>query len=175
MIDLVLEGNIPPSVEQIADRAEVSAASLFRYFGTLDDLRQATVDRYFERYTDVFEIPDIGVGSLSDRVKRFAKARASLHEITEPMARLTRLRAPENVAIDKRLHLVRATLSDQVRHHFDTELAALSPALCEDAVTVISTLTSFESWGQARNDHQRSQRQIMRAWSTTITRILEQP
>lgn len=174
-IDLVLEGNISPSVEQISDRADVSAASLFRYFETLDDLRQATVDRYFERYTHVFEIPDIGIGSLSRRVKRFAKARASLHEITEPMARLTRHRAPEHIDLDQRLHLVRATMSDQIRHHFEAELSALSPVRREDTVTVISTLTSFESWDQARYDHGRSQQQIRRGWSTTITRILEQP
>jgi AcrR family transcriptional regulator len=171
-IDLVLEGSIPPSAEQIAERAGVSAASLFRYFETLDDLRRATVDRYFERYTHVFEIPDIGVGALSDRIKRFTKARSSLHEMTEPMARLARLRAPEHVELDERLHLVRTTMSDQVRHHFDTELATRSPAQREDTVTVISTLTSFEAWDQARYDHQRSQQQISRAWSATITKIL---
>jgi len=171
-IDLVLEGSIPPSAEQIAERAGVSAASLFRYFETLDDLRRATVDRYFERYTHVFEIPDIGVGALSDRIKRFTKARSSLHEMTEPMARLARLRAPEHVELDERLHLVRTTMSDQVRHHFDTELATRSPAQREDTVTVISTLTSFEAWDQARHDHQRSQQQISRAWSATITKIL---
>ena len=174
MIDLVLEGNIPPSVEQIAERADVSAASLFRYFETLDDLRRATVDRYFERYSHLFEIPDIGIGPLSGRIKRFTKARSSLHELTEPMARLARLRAPEHVELDQRLHLVRTTLSDQIRHHFDSELATLSPARCEDTVTIISTLTSFEAWDQARYDHQRSQQQIRRAWSTTIAMILDE-
>lgn len=171
-IDLVLEGRIPSSADEIAARAGVSPASLFRYFETLDDLRQATADRYFERYTHLFDVPGIGHGPLSDRIQRFVKARVSLHEITEPMARLTRLRAPEHLELDQRLRHVRATLSDQVRHHFDTELAELSAARRDDAVTVISTLTSFEAWDQARHDHSRSQQQIRRAWSATINGLL---
>ena len=45
VIDLVGEGNTDPTSEQVAERAGVSVASLFRYFETLEELRQETLRR----------------------------------------------------------------------------------------------------------------------------------
>jgi Bacterial regulatory proteins, tetR family len=59
MLILVSEGHVPPTVEQLAERAGVSAASVFRYFDTLEDLRQATTGVFFKRNPHLFEIPEI--------------------------------------------------------------------------------------------------------------------
>ncbi len=172
MIDLVLDGHIPPSTDQIAERAGVSAASVFRYFETLDDLRRATTALYFERYADLFGITDIGEGSLAERIERFVGCRVQLHETIEPMARLARWRANDIDQIDETLHLVRVTRADQIRQHFDAELARLSSAAADDRVVIVATLTSFEAWDQAAHDHDRSSVQIRRAWNLALTRIL---
>ena len=172
MIDLVFEGNIPPTSEQIAERAGVSVASIFRYFDTLDDLRRATTDVYFERFAHVFEIPEIGEGVLATRIEAFVSSRVTMHEATEPMARLVRSRALDNSDIGTTLQGVRATRGDQVRHHFAHEIGRLTPAVADDLVAVIATLTSFESWDQARHDHRRSASQLRRAWSGALTRLL---
>ena len=171
-IDLVFEGNIPPTSVQIADRAGVSVASIFRYFETLEDLRRATTAVFFERYADLFEIPRIGAGSLPERIDSFVTARVDLYETNEPMARLVRLRASEDTEADEMVHRLRASRADQIRHHFDAELARLTPPARDDAVAVVSTLTSFESWDQARHDHRRSARQLRRAWVTALTKLL---
>ena len=70
------------------------------------------------------------------------------------------------------LHRLRATRSDQVRHHFDDEFRLMSPAAQADVVMVIATLMSFESWDQARHEHQRSRVQVRRAWVAALTRLL---
>ena len=172
MIELVSEGAAPPNVEDVAKRAGVSVASLFRYFETLDDLRRATSALYFDRYSALFDIPNIGEGTLESRVRTFVSARVQLHEKTEPMARLARMRAPEHAAVDDTLQRLRATLSDQVRHHFDAELGELSRAARDDVVMIVATLTSFEAWHQAQRDHSRSSAQIRRAWTSALTRLL---
>lgn len=169
---LVFEGHVPPTVEQIADRAGVSAASLFRYFDTLEDLRRATSQVFVERHARLFEIPEIGVGTLTDRIDRFVRSRVTLYEANEPMARLVRLRAHDHPGADEMLHRLRATRSDQVGHHFDDELRTMTAADRGDVVTIVSTLTSFESWDQARHDHDRSPAQIRRAWAGAIERVL---
>lgn len=173
MIDLVLEGNIPPTSEQVAERAGVSAASLFRYFETLDDLRWATTRLYFDRYADLFEIPDIGHGPLGARIDRFVSARVVLYGKIEPMARLARWRATEVGDVDETLHRVRATRADQIRQHFDPELGQLTSAVAADTSMIIATLTSFESWDQARYDHERSPAQVRRAWTSALRKVLE--
>ncbi len=171
MVDLVFEGHVPPTAEQVAVKAGVSVASLFRYFETLDDLRHHTVARYFERYDHLFEIPAIGEGPLAVRIERFASARVELHETTAPMCRLTRTRAEPDFAratIDR----VRATTADQIRHHFCQELEPLSPAKRDDVVSIINTLTSFESWDHLHQSSDRSRTQIVRAWTTALAAIL---
>jgi AcrR family transcriptional regulator len=172
MLFLVSEGHVPPTVEQVAERADVSTASVFRYFDTLDDLRRATTDVFFERNQHLFEIPEIGEGPLSHRIESFVAASLALFEENEPMARLVRLQANHVSTANELLHRLRATRADQVRHHFDDEFQTMTPATEADIVMVIATLTSFESWDQARHDHQRSRYQVRRAWVATLTKLL---
>jgi DNA-binding transcriptional regulator YbjK len=42
-VDLVLEGNLPPTAEQVAERAGISMATFFRYFETFNALRDDAV------------------------------------------------------------------------------------------------------------------------------------
>ncbi len=171
MIDLALEGHLPPTAEQVAERAGVSQASLFRYFDNLDELRQATVRRYFERYANLFEIPDIGVGTLEERIERFVDSRLALYETTEPMARLARDRVAVT-AFGAGLHQGRALLSGQVRTHFAAELDPLAPTQRDDLVAVVSTLTSFESWAQLRDEHDRRGDDARRTWVEALWTLL---
>lgn len=173
MIDLVFEGNIPPTADQIAERAGVSIASLFRYFESLDELRRETTEIYFERHGHLLEIDDIGDGPLDERIDNFVRSRARLYETTEPMGRLMRVRANEVPEVGDMLHRARVTRADQIRHHFDHELRTLSRARRDDLVTIIVTLTSFESWDQMCHAHGRTHQQLRRAWTTALHQILQ--
>jgi AcrR family transcriptional regulator len=171
-IDLVGEGHVPPSAEKIAERAGLSVASVFRYFDTLDDLRRAVAQVYVERSADLFEIPSMGQGPRAERIANLVASRVRLYESTEPMARLVRRQAHERNDADELVHRLRATRADQVRQHFDPELRALTPAVGDDLVMIVSTLTSFEAWDQARYDHHRSPAQVRRAWARALTGVL---
>lgn len=174
-IDLVFEGLSPPTVEQVAARAGVSVASVFRYFETLDELRDETIRRYFDRFAHLIEIPDIGAGSRQVRIKRFVDCRQTLYATTEPMARFIRRRAPRVTALDELLHRNRATRADQIRQHFAIELENLPPGRRVELVGAISTLTSFESWAELRDDHGHNSIQIRRAWTRTLGQLLSDP
>ena len=173
VIDLAFEGNANPTAEQVAKRAGVSVASLFRYFETLKELRRETLRRYFKRYDHLFQLPDISEGTLKHRSQVFVNCRAKLYETTEPMCRQARRRAPDFPDVDEELHSVRARQADQVRQCFAYELEALSPSARDDLVATISTLTSFESWDQIVHDHNRTPRQVRRTWTTALHRLLQ--
>lgn len=172
VIDLVFEGHTPPTAEQVAERANVSMSTLFRYFDTFDDLRNHAASRYFDRYADRYEIPDLGRGSFQQRLEGFVGSRLELHESNHPMSRLVRQRAHEVASTYQLLDWLRAELAEQVRKHFNEELASATPAVGDDLVAVIATLTSFEAWDQLRNHHHRSPAQIRRAWKRTLASIL---
>jgi AcrR family transcriptional regulator len=172
MIDLMCEGEIVPSADLVAERAGVSVASIFRYFETLDDLRRSTIELYFARYAHLFGIPDCGMGTFATRLDGFVRSRVTLYETVAPMARLARARTVEHRDLDEVLHLARAIRADEIRRHFDPELGRFTPAARDDTVAIISTMTSFECWDQARRDHRRSAVQLRRAWSTALPKVL---
>lgn len=172
MIDLVFEGHLPPTAEQVAERADVSMSSLFRYFETFDELRNQAASRFFDRYAHRYEIQSLGEGSLEQRIDALVSSRLDLHESNHPMSRLIRHRAHQVSVTRERLDWLRAELAGQVREHFRDELAKATPALADDIVGVVGTLTSFEAWDLLRNHHGRSPTQIRRAWKRALAAVL---
>lgn len=174
-IDLVLEGEAPPTPNDVAERAGVSRATFFRYFSTLDEFRGEAATRVRERFPELFAIPDIGTRSREERIKTFVQARVQLYETLHPLGLLLRERAALDADVSGLVDGVRQALADQVRQHFDTDLRAHGPARRDDLVTAIAVLTSVESWQQFRHTHGRSPAHTRRAWRLALTRLLADP
>jgi AcrR family transcriptional regulator len=174
-IDLVLHGDVPPVPSEAAERAGVSRATFFRYFSTHDEFRSEAAARVRERFPELFAIPDIGTGSLDERIERFVDARLQLHETLHPMALLMQARAARDADASDFLDRIRQTVAGQVRLHFDTYLRLHSPERRDDMVTLIAVLTSVESWQRFRHSHGRSPDQTRRAWRHALARILSEP
>lgn len=171
-IDLVLEHGNVPSPDEVAKRASISIASMYRYFETLDELRNDAIIRVTERFPELVFIPKIGTGDRKQRITTFAKIRVALHEKLHPLQLLNRKNSQGSSITTKQLDSARLVLSDQIRVHFDLELRALNPADRDDAVATISVLTSVESWEQFRQTMNRTAGQTCRAWSSGIDRLL---
>lgn len=174
MVDLVQEGGLvsPPSAQEIADRAGVSVSSLFRYFDNLDELRHETILRFFERYADLFEVPGLGEGGLDERIGRFVAARLHLYGTVAPSSRLVRARALEAAELAANVEGVRRRQAAQVRAHFAPELDARTPAVADDLVAIIASLTSFEAWDLAHETLGRTPRQLTRSWTAALAALL---
>jgi len=171
MLDLVLESGRPPSPATVATRAGVSAASLFRYFDTIDDLTNATAEAFYSRNANLFEIPNMGFGALDERISNYITTRLRLYETMSNMGRLVRFRAFDNEGAALVLREQRSWFVEQAQRHFAIELADLSRVEAAEVITIIATVTSFESWDQARHDHGQGPSQLKRAWSMALTRI----
>jgi AcrR family transcriptional regulator len=171
VIDLILDGEGPPTAERIAERADVSVASVFRYFSSLDELRQIGVQRYFERIDHLLAIDDVSEGPLPRRIDRFVSARLEFYRVTEPMARLARHQAYDVEQMHDSLRRIRATLADQVAQHFAPELDGLRPAMRSDRIAVIAALTSFEAWDLMR-EQGLDRASVRRAWRHHLAAVL---
>lgn len=172
MIDLVLDGHTPPSADDIAARAGVSTASVFRYFDSLDDLRRQGIQRYFERYDHLLDVPDIGEHGVDRRIATFVEARQRFYETIDPMARLARAQALTVPELDETLGRVRATLTDQLSEHFAPELADLRPGRRRELVGLLAALTSYETWEQLRRQG-FDRVTVGRAMRTGVERLLK--
>ena len=172
LIDLVLERGEHPRPEEVAERAGVSIASLYRYFTDLDELRRDAVTRIVERFPELFDISNLGTGDRDQRIASFTAARFELHETLHPLQLLSRATSHAKPGGQKYLDSFRAAMTDQIGRHFDDELGTLGPTHRKDTVATVATLTSLESWEQFRRFHRRTPAQTRRAWTHAIDRIL---
>lgn len=171
-LDLLLEHGVLPTPEAVVQRAEVSLSSLFRYVDGLVELQLAAIERFRERYGDLFEVPEPDGHSLSDRVSMLVDARLRLHSTVAPVSRLVRRRLDDTSGLDEALKEIRATQLVQVRRYFAPELARRSAAEADDLAHVITTLTSFESWDMLQGLAGRGPVQIRRAWRSALLSLL---
>ncbi|MEZ5382407.1 MAG: TetR/AcrR family transcriptional regulator [Microthrixaceae bacterium] len=169
---LLQQHGTQPTVEAIAEQAGVSVSSVFRYFEGLDDLREHTIERYFQRYSHRFEVPALGQGPLPNRIAGLVGARLDLYEAIAPMARIARLRALETPRFATTVAATRTQSAEQVRAHFAPELAKRTPARADDLAALIDSMTSIESWELLSDTHDRSRQQIRRAWVDGIGALL---
>lgn len=171
MVDLLQEGRTPPSTQELAERAGVSAASIFRYFDGLDELREQTIVHFLERYRALWEVPE-PAGDLDQRAAGYVDARLRLHETIAPVARMVRTKMADEPALAAQLHRVRRLQAAQARTTFAPELAERGAAARDDLVGTVVTLTSFEAWDHLTGDLGRTPRQIRRAWLTSLRTLL---
>lgn len=171
-IDLVLEENLPPTPNQVAERAGISVATFFRYFESLNAIRHDAAARMLERFP-LMKLTKIGEGTLHERVEAFVALRVALWEKLSLLARLQRTLVLQDKDAAKMVDDVRGLMVNQVREHFAPELRELTFAQGDDAVSLIAMLTSVESWEQFRLTYHRSPLQTRRAWANAIRGILQ--
>ncbi len=174
VFSLLDEGIVPPPTELIAARAGVSVSSIFRYFESLDDLQTQAVERHFARFAPLFEVPDIGEGSRTTRVDVLVGARVDLYRTVAPAARLARARSLDQPVLAAHLAQTRRTFVRQIRTHFAVEVRAVARPIGDDLVSLVDTLTSFESWDLMQATHGKSERLIRRAWNSGIHALLDE-
>ena len=170
-IDLVLEGNLPPTAEQVAERAGISKATFFRYFESLNAMRYDAAARMLERFP-LLDVADPGQGPLRARIERFVSLRVELWEKVHLLARLQRTVVLQDPDAARMVDSVRELMVDQVCEHFAPELRERPAARRDDAAMLIAMITSVESWEQFRNTYGRSPLQTRRAWTQAIEALL---
>lgn len=170
-IDLVLEGHLPPTVDQVAERAGISKATFFRYFESLNAMRCDAVARMLERFP-LIHVADPGRGSLRDRIDRFVSLRVALWEKVHRLARLHRTLVLQDPEAARMVDSIREMMVEQVREHFAPELDAYSAARRDETAMLIAMITSVESWEQLRRTCGRSAPQTRRAWTRAIDALL---
>lgn len=172
LIDVLEAGGAVPTASTIAELAGVSSASLFRYFDSIEELQREAALEHFKRNEQYFGIPDIGVGTLDDRITAFVEARAELYRRTGPVARFGRARSLEVPFFADALRRVRVDQLTQVRTHFTKELAGLDTDAVDDIAIGIAALTSFESWELQHRDFGRDDRYVLRSWTSGVRALL---
>ncbi len=146
LLEIIREGNLRPGASEIADRAGVSHRSIFRYFDDLDDLARTAIDHAFEQAGPMADIPDIGSGSLDERIATYVDARLALFESVDGTMQLARMRAPSIPSIDEGIAEIAVLFRAQIAEHFARELATVDEDDRDLLVDAVLVLTSYDSF-----------------------------
>ena len=97
MVDAILslyqEGNVSPSLDEIADRSGVSHRSVFRYFQDLEELYRVAIERHRAMLEPFLQFDAEPAGDRVGRIEQFVDHRFDLYERVAPVARVGRMHA----------------------------------------------------------------------------------
>jgi len=170
LVDLFREGDYQPSSNTIAERAELSPRSLFRYFDDVDDLHRAAIDRQLAAARPLL---DVGVGSdapTAVKIERLVESRLRLFDTIGPAARAARVCAPSHEAVATQLREARAYLRERLCRLFAPELNRDGPTL----LPALDALCSFETHELLRFDQGLSRAKTVTALTSALTALLAQ-
>jgi AcrR family transcriptional regulator len=151
-LDLVQEGVLQPSADQVADRAGLSRRSIFHHFGDLAALYDAVVEAGMQRCAPLLE-PIPPAAPLAARVAKLAEVSARFHEATTPFRRALTAQALVGPAGGEALRVARALLRrqrDEVEALFARELAGLAAAGRAEIVEALAAAVGPALWEHLR-------------------------
>jgi AcrR family transcriptional regulator len=145
VIALFTEDHLAPNAADVARRSGVSLRSVYRYFDDQDELMRAAIARHAERIAPLWDVPDLGVGPLDDRIARLVECRIRLYEAAAPTARAALARASINPLLRDQMEGARRRLREQADAMFAPELEGLSAAERRAKLAPVDALLQFES------------------------------
>jgi TetR/AcrR family transcriptional regulator, regulator of autoinduction and epiphytic fitness len=146
VLDLLDEGVVRPTAQQVAERSGVSLRSIFRIFDDVESLNAAACARQVTRVRHLFvDVP--AEGNLDKRIDQVVTINGRLYESIAPVRRAALRIAPESVAVQDTLARARGWVRGEVERVFAEELATSG----RDTVNALELALSFEAWDQLRS------------------------
>jgi AcrR family transcriptional regulator len=146
LLDLLGEGVLRPTAQQVAERSGVSLRSIFRIFDDVESLNAAASARQLSRVRHLFiDVPP--TGTLAERITKVVAINGQLYESIAPIRRAALRAAPESPALQEQLARARGWVRAEVERVFAAELATAP----RDTAAAVELALSFEAWDQLRS------------------------
>lgn len=167
MLDLIMGGKMEPSAAEIAERAGVSARTVFRHFEEMDSLYQEMTERMEAEILPIVQQPFSGEGW-----------RAQLDQLLERRAFIYERIMPLKIAAS-----IRRFGSDYLmlnyRRFLDLERAGLEGVLPEEVrqngtlLSAIEMCAGFQTWRRLRQDQNLTIGQAADVVKLAVTNLLD--
>ena len=171
LLSLVNDGNLRPTAEQVAERADVSVRSVFRHMSDRDALDRALVELHVARTGDLFDFAPMQ-GDRSQRVAALIEHRCRLYEVITPVRRAVRVHGPFGSVLRDRVELVNGMLRAHVIDLFASELDHVDPTRRPVTEAALEAATSWSTWEQLRHDQGLDPSAAGAAMSATVEALL---
>jgi AcrR family transcriptional regulator len=169
ILDLLNEGVVQPTAQEVSDRSGVSMRSIFRLFQDVEALHGAAVERQLARVRPLLG-PLPTEGPLAERIGALADDRARFFDAVAPVRRLAVRRAPESPLIRAELARLDRYFRSQVAAVFATELTGARSA--GPLLDALDAVTSWEAWDRLRRAQDLTTVAARSVVASTVTALL---
>jgi TetR/AcrR family transcriptional regulator of autoinduction and epiphytic fitness len=173
-LDLVQEGQLQPSADEIAERAGVSRRSIFNHFADLAELYDAVVEAGTQRCAPLLEeISDRE--PIANRIEHLVQVRSKFLEATAAFTRALTAQSLVGPAADQADRVSTVALGRQyedVQRLFDRELADLSSTERVEVLEAMSAAMAPLLWEHLRRRRGLSVPRSRAVVKRTLTSIL---
>jgi len=149
LFDLNAEGNLAPSLEEIAARVGRTTRAIYHHFQDKEALAVAIAERQVERHRVLFAARPLA-GTCAERIDGIAEHRAELFEAVAPVRRATLVRMHRSPELQRQQAAMASHLRSQLARTFEPELAVLAPGTAGDVLELLDLHTSWETWDRLR-------------------------
>jgi len=146
MMDMISEGNLMPTAQQVSERAGVGIRSVFRHFEDMENLFSLCDDARRQSYEEIF-LSGNREGTLSERIVHAAEQHAKGYELHGNITRMT-------LAQRWRYKILRQNYA-RYQRGLRKDLENWLPEITHlDTTTreAIDAVASFEFWNRLRED-----------------------
>ena len=166
MLDMVHDGEMTPSAEQVAARAGVGLRTVFRHFKDMDSLYREMSRTIEAELQKAIDQPFVAT-TPSERIVELVHRRAAVYETITPFKRASDVHRQESRFLEADHARLVAMARDILRRE-------LPPELARDRTTfeILDLLLSFESWNRLRRDQGLSVRHAREVLEAAVRRQL---
>ena len=166
MLEIVQGGDVSPSAEQVATRADVGLRTVFRHFQDMDSLYREMSVVIEGEVMAIIEQP-LAARDWRERLVELIARRATVFEKIAPFKRASNVARHRS----KFLEADNARLVTVLRGMLE---AQLPPQVAGDAskVEILDLLLSFESWSRLRHEQGLSVARARAALEAAIRRLV---
>jgi AcrR family transcriptional regulator len=149
LFDLNAEGNLTPTLEEIAARVGRTTRAIYHHFQDKEALAVAIAERQLERHRVLFAARPLS-GTCAERIDGIAEHRAELFEAVAPVRRAALVRMHRSPELQRQQAAMASHLRSQLARTFEPELAVLAPGTAGDVLELLDLHTSWETWDRLR-------------------------
>jgi TetR/AcrR family transcriptional regulator of autoinduction and epiphytic fitness len=142
---LVEEGDLSPTAQQIAHRAQVSTRSVYHQFADVETIHELAGQLVFARVAAIPNHVDPTL-PLNERVDTYVRYRIAIFDLIHPLSSAARVREPFSPVLQANRDGVLAMADANVRQVFAPELEGMASAHQDRLVAAISLATVWSSW-----------------------------
>ncbi|MDM7956218.1 TetR/AcrR family transcriptional regulator [Blastomonas sp.] len=167
MLDIIMGGKMEPSAAEIAERAGVSARTVFRHFEEMDSLYSEMTERMEAQIMPIIQQPFTGDGWQA-QLDQLLERRATIYEKIMPLKIAASIRRFSSQYLmlnyQRFLHLERTGLENVLPEPVRRNATQFS---------AIEMCAGFQTWRRLRQDQNLSIEQAADVVKLTITKLLD--